>query len=53
MLTPTGESWQGRGVLPDQPFWTTGASADESDQATGSLDPLFDVAVHYLESEGL
>jgi len=50
LQTPTGRSWEGRGVIPDQPFWIP-----ESDDRTaeGSLDPLFDVAVHYLETEGL
>ncbi len=47
LLTPTGRSWQSRGVLPDQPFWGPG------DEDEGSAnDQAFDMAVHYLETEG-
>lgn len=50
LQTPTGLSWEGRGVLPDQPFATGGAS---DGGAGGTLDEAFNLAVHYLETEGL
>jgi carboxyl-terminal processing protease len=49
LLTPTGHSWQGRGVIPDTPFGSIG----DGSEAGSSLDPVFDMAVYYLESEGL
>jgi carboxyl-terminal processing protease len=48
MQTPTGQSWEGRGVIPDQPFWTQEGTVED-----GGLDPLYEMAVHYLETEGL
>lgn len=50
LQSPTGRSWAGRGVLPDQPFWTTSGGGGSGDE--GASDPLYEVAVHYLETEG-
>ncbi len=49
LLTPTGRSWEGRGVIPDQPFGSMG----DGGEAGSSLDHVFDMAVYYLETEGL
>ena len=51
MQSPMGRSWAGRGVVPDQPFWTS--SGAESDPVEGAPDALYEMAVHYLETEGL
>jgi len=50
LFSPTGRSWEGRGVLPDQPFWSD--PAGDPNEA-GAVDPMFEMAVHYLETEGL
>lgn len=51
LISPTGRSWEGRGVIPDQPFWSDAPTGDPSD--AGAIDPMFEMAVHYLETEGL
>lgn len=51
MQSPLGRSWAGRGVVPDQPFWTSGTP--EQERAEGAPDALYEMAVHYLETEGL
>lgn len=51
MQSPMGRSWAGSGVTPDQPFWTSGNP--EQDRAEGAPDALYEMAVHYLETEGL
>jgi len=51
MQSPLGRTWAGRGVIPDQPFWTSGTA--EQDTVDGAPDALYEMAVHYLETEGL
>ncbi|MCP4870773.1 MAG: PDZ domain-containing protein [Proteobacteria bacterium] len=47
LQSPTGQSWEGHGVQPDQEFATAGGYDG------GALDEAFNVAARYLETEGL
>lgn len=49
LLSPTGKSWQGQGILPDLPIWSSGTSVGDAVEA-GLTDPQFETAVHYLET---
>lgn len=49
MRSPTGKSWQGSGILPDLPIWTSGHPSPDALEA-GLTDPQFETAVHYLET---
>jgi carboxyl-terminal processing protease len=50
MQSPLGRSWEGRGVVPDQPFWTS--TGTDQERAEGAPDALYEMAVHFLETEG-
>lgn len=53
LQTPSGKSWQRRGLDPDLPMWNTAMPLRNPlgwvDQARSDL--LFDTAVHYLETQ--
>jgi carboxyl-terminal processing protease len=49
LQTPTGRSWQGKGILPDLPIWSSGTPSPDAYEA-GLTDPQFETAVHYLET---
>jgi carboxyl-terminal processing protease len=49
LLSPTGRSWQGQGLLPDLPIWSSGGPSNEGEDP-GFVDPQFETAVHYLET---
>ena len=53
LQTPTGRSWQRRGLDPDLPIWNTSMPLRNplgwGEQANSDL--LFDTAVHYLETQ--
>ena len=49
LFSPTGKSWQGQGILPDLPIWSSGTPVPDAVDA-GAADPQFETAVHYLET---
>ncbi len=48
LLSPTGRSWHGEGLRPDQVFLGAWAGLERGEMS--ARDPVFDTAVHYLET---
>ncbi|MEE2830627.1 MAG: S41 family peptidase, partial [Myxococcota bacterium] len=48
---PMGKSWEGKGVSPDQPIWSTARQRSVVPGSEGDLQ--LQTAVHYLETDAL